>query len=212
MFQLSCFPKLKATSLIIMAKHIIISDQSFVFISITTLSVESLFNHLLRCLILRFREMSRPGDWHSSTITLKFDRLINSTTAGRPVGDWINFNINITTSILQETCGQLSPNCYHSAGRSGKMAPGPIPADPPRTHASVPLPPRHGGNTQHDKQRVLMHGHQGWNVRRGLCHIYMIYVYIWVVYSFCLFCCLFIIVTTQFVALYKPCKPKPKFR
>ena len=61
-----------------------------------------------------------------------------------------------------------------------------------------------------DKRRVLMHGHQGWNVRHGLCHIYMIYVYIWVVYSFCLFCCLFIIVTTQFVALYKPCKPKPK--
>ena len=61
-----------------------------------------------------------------------------------------------------------------------------------------------------NKQRVLMHRHQGWNVRHGLCHIYMIYVYIWVVYSFCLFCCLFIIVTTQFVALYKPCKPKPK--
>ena len=62
----------------------------------------------------------------------------------------------------------------------------------------------------YDKQRVLMHRHQGWNVRHGLCHIYMIYVYIWVVYSFCLFCCLFIIVTTQFVALYKSCKPKPK--
>ena len=61
-----------------------------------------------------------------------------------------------------------------------------------------------------NKQRVLMHGHQGWNVRHGLCHICMIYVYVWVVYSFCLFCCLFIIVTTQFVALYKPCKPKPK--
>ena len=61
-----------------------------------------------------------------------------------------------------------------------------------------------------NKQRVLMHGHQGWNVRHGLCHIYMIYVYIWVGYSFCLFCCLFIIVTTQFVALYKPSKPKPK--
>ena len=27
------------------------------------------------------------------------------------------------------------------------------------------------------KQRVLMHGHQGWNVRHGLCHIYMRYVY-----------------------------------
>ena len=52
-----------------------------------------------------------------------------------------------------------------------------------------------------NKQRVLMHGHQGWNVRHGLCHIYMIYVYIWVVYSFCLFSCLFIIVKTQFVAL-----------
>ena len=61
-----------------------------------------------------------------------------------------------------------------------------------------------------NKQRVLMHGHQGWNVRHGLCHIYMIYVYIWVVHSFRLFCCLFIIVTTQFVALYEPCKPKPK--
>ena len=61
-----------------------------------------------------------------------------------------------------------------------------------------------------NKQRVLMHGHQGWNVQHGLFHIYMIYVCIWVVYSFCLFCCLFIIVTTQFVALYKPCKPKPK--
>ena len=39
------------------------------------------------------------------------------------------------------------------------------------------------------KQQVLMHGHQGWNVRHGLCHIYMRYVSIWVVYSFCLFCC-----------------------
>ena len=68
------------------------------------------------------------------------------------------------------------------------------------------------GLNELNKQRVLMHGHQGWNVRHGLCHIYMIYVYIWVVYSFCLFCCLFIIVTTQFVALYKPSKPKPKFR
>ena len=55
-----------------------------------------------------------------------------------------------------------------------------------------------GCTLKEDKQRVLMHGHQGWNVRHGLCHIYMIYVYIyiWVLYSFCLVCCLFIIVTT----------------
>ena len=47
------------------------------------------------------------------------------------------------------------------------------------------------------KQRVLMHGHQGWNVRHGLCHIYMryVYIYIWVVFSLCFFCCLFITVT-----------------
>ena len=55
------------------------------------------------------------------------------------------------------------------------------------------------------KQRVLMHGHQGWNVRHGLCHIYMlyvyiyIYIYIWVVYSLCFFCCLFITVTWWYV-------------
>ena len=52
-----------------------------------------------------------------------------------------------------------------------------------------------------DKQRVLMHRHQGLNVRHGLCHIYMryLYIYIWVVYNFCLFCCLFIIVTSWYM-------------
>ena len=45
---------------------------------------------------------------------------------------------------------------------------------------------------------------------RFVSHLHDICIYRWVVYSFCLFCCLFIIVTTQFVALYKPCKPKPK--
>ena len=32
---------------------------------------------------------------------------------------------------------------------------------------------------QLNKQRVLMHRHQGWNVRHGLCHIYMRYLYIY---------------------------------
>ena len=52
-----------------------------------------------------------------------------------------------------------------------------------------------------DKQLVLMHGHQGWNVRHGLCHIYMryVYIYIWVAYSLCFFCCLFITVTWWYV-------------
>ena len=37
---------------------------------------------------------------------------------------------------------------------------------------------KHSAHFVH-KQRVLMHGHQGWNVRHGLCHIYMRYVYIY---------------------------------
>ena len=45
-----------------------------------------------------------------------------------------------------------------------------------------------------------------------VCVTFTWYMYIYeLFFSFCLFCCLFIIVTTQFVALYKPCKPKPKF-
>ena len=32
---------------------------------------------------------------------------------------------------------------------------------------------------EENKQRVLMHGHQGWNVRHGLSHIYMRYVCIY---------------------------------
>ena len=53
--------------------------------------------------------------------------------------------------------------------------------------------------SRNDKQRVLTHGHQGWNARHSLCHIYIRYVYIWVVYSFCLFCCFFIIVRWLYV-------------
>ena len=46
---------------------------------------------------------------------------------------------------------------------------------PHRTHyAAIVM-----STNQTDKQRVLMHGHQGWNVRHGLCHIYMRYVYIY---------------------------------
>ena len=57
----------------------------------------------------------------------------------------------------------------------------------------------HGGMKLVNKQRVLMHGHQGWNVQHSLCHIYMRYVYIWVVYSLCFFCYLFITVTWWYV-------------
>ena len=56
------------------------------------------------------------------------------------------------------------------------------------------------GNTKEAKQRVLMHGHQGWNVRHGLCHIYMRYVYIYELFiSFVSFVVLFITVTWWYV-------------
>ena len=48
------------------------------------------------------------------------------------------------------------------------------------------------------KQRVLMHSAQASRVKcpaRFVSHLHEIFIYIWVVYSFCLFCCLFIIVT-----------------
>ena len=48
----------------------------------------------------------------------------------------------------------------------------------------APDPCRHMLSLGHNKQRVLMHRHQGWNVRHGLCHIYMRYVYI---YMSCLY-------------------------
>ena len=45
----------------------------------------------------------------------------------------------------------------------------------------------YNGNHYTNKQRVLMHGHQGWNVRHGLCHIYMRFVYIYIyIYMSCL--------------------------
>ena len=49
------------------------------------------------------------------------------------------------------------------------------------------------------KQRVLMNGLQRWNVRHGLCHICMICICIWVVYSLCFFVFLFMTVTWWYV-------------
>ena len=44
-----------------------------------------------------------------------------------------------------------------------------------------------------------------------VCVTFTWYMYICELFiAFVVFCCLFIIVTTQFVSLYKPCKPKPK--
>ena len=49
------------------------------------------------------------------------------------------FYLNIAASILQESWCQLSPNRYRSAGRNGKLAPGPI----LRIRRGHPPPHRH---------------------------------------------------------------------
>ena len=91
----------------------------------------------------------------------------------------------------------------HDAGKYLLISVYPLP-----THPTHNFTHNNGGNLEtlpgwpkklQHKQRVLMHRHQGLNVRHGLCHIYMRYLYIWVAYSFCLFCCLFIIVKWWYI-------------
>ena len=66
MFRLSRFPILKATSFKIMQTNYFQywAKLPFACIDIATLLVEALFNKLLKCLILTFREVPKPGDWY----------------------------------------------------------------------------------------------------------------------------------------------------
>ena len=67
MFRLSRFPVLKATSFKIMQTNYFQSwaKLPLACINTATLLVETLFNKLLKCLILIFRELPKPGDWYS---------------------------------------------------------------------------------------------------------------------------------------------------
>ena len=58
-------------------------------------------------------------------------------------------------------------------------------------HKLLAIPYELGIEEYANKQRVLMHGHQGWNVRHGLCHIYMRYVYMYELFK-ALFLLLFV--------------------
>ena len=83
---------------------------------------------------------------------MKFHRLNSSKVTDSPVklqSDRTIFSINIAASILQESWCQLSSNRYRSAGRNGKMAPGPI----LRIRRGHPPPHRHRTaivETQHE--------------------------------------------------------------
>ena len=183
MFRLSCVPILKATPLKIIQTNYFQSwtKLPFAYINIATLPVETLFNKLLRCLILTFREILKPGDWY-----LKLSNRSEISQTEKQHSSWFScqltersgsFNIDIAASILQDHRWQLSPNRYRSAGRSGKMVPGPIvrirrghppphrhrtaiveihnmktvkPKNPLRTASTVPLPLRISGNVPLD--------------------------------------------------------------
>ena len=64
MCRLSRFPILKTTSLKIILTNYFQSWTKllFAYINIATLLVETLFNKLLNCVILTFREIPKPGD------------------------------------------------------------------------------------------------------------------------------------------------------
>ena len=59
MFRLSCVPILKATTNYFQSW----AKLPFAYINIVTLPVETLFSKL-RCLILTFSEIPKPGDWY----------------------------------------------------------------------------------------------------------------------------------------------------
>ena len=74
---------------------------------------------------------------------------------------------------------RLAPLKTDSLGRFS-WVPVPWSADPSGKHCFNRSGRVSGlGKTSWYKQRVLMHRHQGWNVRHGLCHIYMRYLYIY---------------------------------
>ena len=62
MFRVSLFPILKATSFKIIQTNYFQSWAKLPFASINIANL--LFNKLLRCLILTFRELPKPGDWN----------------------------------------------------------------------------------------------------------------------------------------------------
>ena len=145
MFRLSRFPILKAKPFKIMQTNYFQSRAKLPFacINIATLLVETLFNKLLRYLILTFCEIQKPGDWY-----LKLHNRSEISQTEQQHNSWFSCQItersgyfynNIAAFILQEVWSKLSPNRYRSAGRNGKMAPGPI----LRIRRGHPPPHRH---------------------------------------------------------------------
>ena len=79
-------------------------------------------------------------------------------------------NIDIPLAAKISICHQTVNTLWRSLQQPPPPHP-PTTPTPQQTEVSAP--------SNADKQRVLMHRHQGWNVRHGLCHIYMRYLYIY---------------------------------
>ena len=155
MFRLSRFPILKATSFKIMQTNYFQywAKLPFACIDIATLLVEALFNKLLKCLILTFREIPKPGDWY-----LKLPNRSEISQTEQQHNSWFSCQITERSGYFLyqysgfDTSRELMPvisklNRYHSRAerKNGSRTHS---ADPPRTPASAPPPHRHSGNTQ----------------------------------------------------------------
>ena len=148
MFRLSRFPILKATTFKKMQTNYFQAwaKLPLACINIATLLVKTLFNKLLKCLILTFREFPKPRDWY-----LKLSNRSETSHTEQQHSSWFScqitersgyFNINIAAAILQESWCQLSPNRKAERKNGSKTHS----VDPPRTPASAPPPHRHSGN------------------------------------------------------------------
>ena len=156
MFRLSRFPILKATSFKIMQTNYFMSwaKLPFACINIAALLVETLFSKLLKCLILTFREIPKPGDWY-----LKLSNRSEISQTEQQHNSWFSCQITERSGyFLYQYSG------FDTSRESMPIVSKPLPlrraerkngsrthsADPPRTPASAPPPHRHSGNTQHE--------------------------------------------------------------
>ena len=149
MFRLSCVPILKATTNYFQSW----AKLPFAYINIVTLPVETLFSKL-RCLILTFSEIPKPGDWY-----LKLSNRSEISETEKQHSSWFSSQITERSGYFWywysgfDTSRESMPNVSKplplrmAERKNGSRTHS---ADPSRTSAYAPLPHRLSGNTQHE--------------------------------------------------------------
>ena len=156
MFWLSRFPILKDTSLKIMQTNYFQSWAKLpvAYINIATQQVETLFNKLLKCLILTFREIPKPGDWY-----WKLSNRSDISQTEQQHNSWFSCQITERSGYFLyqysgfHTSRELMPSVSKPLpirGVERKNGSKTHSADPPRKPVTASPLHRHGGNTQHE--------------------------------------------------------------